>query len=84
MLKMYAKGERDGKDFRLVILGLSYNNLEELKKGRPILIKGSTIGLEDDIELLIFSGKDELTMKRDFSQFIGPKTEVHIDPKLGD
>jgi hypothetical protein len=86
MLKMYANGERDGKPIRLIVLGLSHKNLDELykKQGRPISFKGSTIGLEDDIEFIIFGGKDERTMQHDFAKFIGPETEVHIDPKLKD
>ena len=84
MLKMYAIGERDGKPMRLVILGLSHRNLDELykKKGRPIKIKGSDIGLEDNVEIFIFGGKDEQTMQHDFMEFVGPETKVHIDPKL--
>jgi hypothetical protein len=86
MLKMYAIGERDGKSMRLIILGLSHRNLDELykKKGRPIKIIGSDVGLEDDVEIFIIGGKDERTMQHDFMEFVGPETEVHIDPKLKD
>jgi hypothetical protein len=86
MLKMYAKGTRDGKPILLIVLGLSHKNLDELykKKGRPITFKGSTVGLGDDIEFLIFGGKDERTMQHDFTELIGPETEVYIDPKLKD
>ena len=39
MLKMFAKGERNGKPVRLVVLGFSHNNLDELRK--VILVLGS-------------------------------------------
>jgi hypothetical protein len=85
MLKMFAKGQReDGKPVRLVVLGLSHKNLDELRKERPIKFNGSTVGLEDDIEILIFSGQTEQTIQRDFAQLIGPDTVVHIDPRLRD
>ena len=82
MLKMYAKGEKDGKPIRLVVLGLSHKNLDKLREGIPIKFNGSTVMLDDDIEILIFSGETEQTMQREFAQYVGPGTEVHIDPRL--
>jgi hypothetical protein len=86
MLKMYANGEKNGQPIRIVVLGLSHGNLEELKKGRPIKFSGKDVGFKSKIELefLIFSGETERAMMREFSQFIGPETKVHIDPRLKD
>ena len=84
MLKMFAKGTKDGKDCRLVVLGLSRKNTEELLKGRPIKFNGSSVMLDEDIEFLIFAGETEREMQRQFADFIGPNTQVHIDPKLRD
>jgi hypothetical protein len=82
MLKMYASGVKDGKPVKLVILGLSFKNLEKLKEGRPIKIMGDTIGLTSDVEFLIFSGETEQSMHKEMQQFVGPDTEVYIDPRL--
>jgi hypothetical protein len=85
MLKMYANGKHaDGKPVRLVVFGLSHNNLDELRKGRPITFNGATAGLDEDIEFLIFSDASERVMHRKFQELIGPETEVHIDPRLLD
>lgn len=81
MLKMYADGEKDGKPVKIVVFGLSHKNLEKLREGKPIVVKGTDVGLED-VQIMIFAGKDEQTMQREFAQFIGPDTEVHIDPRL--
>ena len=82
MLKMYANGERDGRPLRLVLLGLSHANIAELVKGRPIRFGGETIGFGTEVEFLIFTGENEKAMMREFAQFVGPETEVHIDPRL--
>ena len=84
MLKMFANGERDGKPVRLVVLGLSHANLDELRKGRPITFGGEAVRLDDDIQFLIFSGESERSMQREFAEFVGPQTELHIDPSLKD
>jgi len=84
MLKMYASCERDGRPIRLVILGLSHANITELVKGRPIKFGGETIGFGTEVEFMIFAGETERAMQREFAQFIGPETEVHIDPRLRD
>lgn len=54
-----AVADKDGKP--IVILGLSFNNLRELKKGRPIRIHMSELGLKGKI--LIFAGKTERAME---------------------
>jgi hypothetical protein len=84
MIKMFALGERDGKPVRLVILGLSHGNLDNLRGGLPIRITGDTVRLDPDIEIMIFAGENERMMAREVAKFVGPETEVKIDPRLRD
>jgi hypothetical protein len=85
MLKMFAKGTKgDGASVRLVVLGLSHGNLDELRKGRPIKFSGDTVRLDPDIKFIIMAGETEQSMQREFAKFIGPETEVKIDPRLRD
>jgi hypothetical protein len=34
--------------------------------------------------VILFSGETEQSMARQMSQFVGPDTKVHIDPKVAD
>lgn len=55
------KARGTGPDGRTVlILGLSHGNLDRLRAGEPIQFDGAPYGYEGNI--VIFSGKDELTM----------------------
>jgi hypothetical protein len=85
MLKMMGKGEReDGSPITLIVFGLSDRNLDLLRDGRPIKFSGSDVGISDEFEFIIFAGKDEREMQSDFAQFVGPNTELHIDPRFKD
>jgi len=85
MLKMMAKGDReDGRPVTIVMLGLTYGNLERLKKGQPIKFSGDTAGLTDDIEFIIFAGESERSMQKEMMDLVGPKTKLKIDPRLAD
>jgi hypothetical protein len=64
----------DGKI--LVILGLSHKNLDLLKEGSPILVKGSDIGITEDI--LVFSEDTEETIMKKMKRYIGPNTKVTV------
>lgn len=83
MLKMVASGTQNGKPVTVIVLGLSYRNLEELKKGRPIKVKSEDVHAPG-YEILIFSGETEQSMGREMSELIGLNTKVHIDPRLAD
>ena len=83
MLKMRGKGTKNGKPIDFIVLGLSHENLRRLKQGQPIKIEGEQFNLPG-FEFLIFSGKDERTMGREFAELVGPDTVVHIDPRLRD
>lgn len=84
MLKMHAGGDKDGKPFRLVILGLSHMNLAKLKEGRPIDIDGTEVGLPVGTRIVIFAGETEQKMARDMESLIGLDTKVFIDPRFKD
>lgn len=62
--------------------GLSERNVELLKEGKPIVIDLAPMGGQG--EILIFYGKTEQAMGRDIAEFIGPDTQVNIDPRLKD
>jgi hypothetical protein len=83
MLRMSANCTKDGKPLKLLVFGLSHQNLKRLKLGQPIIVKGEDVHAPG-YEILIFSGETEQSMVRDFHQFIGPETVVNIDPKLRD
>jgi hypothetical protein len=83
MLKMQAKGIRNGKEVSLLILGLTHDNLEELKKGHPIAIHDAVRDIPG-IEIFIFSGATVQAMAHEVQELIGPDTEINIDPKLLD
>lgn len=84
MLKMGGRGETGGKPTEMMIIGLSYRNLAELKKGHPIRCKASDFGCTGNIEVLIFSGATEQAMAREMVELVGPETDVSIDPRLRD
>ncbi len=83
MLKMVAKGKKNGKNITCLIFGLSYKNLEELKKGHAIKINGEEIHAPG-FDFLIFCGETEQSMGRELSELVGPNTKVNIDPRLTD
>ena len=76
MLKMYAKGEKDGRPHTVVALGLSHTNLAALKARRPILFTGDAVGLTESVSFVIFSGESEDAMAKEFASLVGPDTVV--------
>jgi len=66
---------------KLIALGLSHKNLEVIKTDKPILVRGTEIGIPE-IDILLFSGPTERDMMTAMQKLIGPETEVKIDPKL--
>lgn len=84
MLKMGGRGSKDGKPFHLMVIGLSHANLNRLKKGEPIKCAAADFGIPGDIEIIIFSGRTEQEMAREFADIVGPNTKVSIDPRLRD
>jgi hypothetical protein len=62
---------------KLVMFGLSEMNLQKLREGKPIGIDMSELGpTNETAKVLIFYGKTEADMERDFKEYIGPETKV--------
>jgi hypothetical protein len=76
--------EKGGKEIEFMFIGLSYENLNRLKMGQPILCKASDFGCTGDIEIMIFAGETEQSMAREMHELIGKNTNVSIDPRLRD
>lgn len=78
MLKATATGP-DGRP--LLVIGLSFRNLEHFRKGpgdSHIMIAGGELGLP--IDVLIFSGETEAHLAQMLT--LGPGTIVDISDKL--
>jgi hypothetical protein len=85
MLKMGGRGTaKDGTPVELMVIGLSHENLERLKEGKPIMCRATDFGCTADIQIIIFSGATEQEMTREFLSVIGPDTHITIDPRLRD
>ena len=83
MLKMVGEATRGSRPIRLVVLGLSHQNLARLKAHQPIAFPGEDVGLPD-MEFVIFSGETEQSMAREMADLVGPNTNVSTDPRLHD
>ncbi len=78
MVKFTVAG-KNGKV--LVGLGLSRANVERLQGGQPIIVRFGDLGLPGlgAVEIAIFAGEDEASIRRDLAELIGPKTVVVDD-----
>lgn len=65
---------------KLLLIGLSEENLKRLKAGQPIYT--SEKHHLPDLELFIFYGETEQKMMDVIKGFISPDAEVHIDPRI--
>jgi len=65
-----------------LILGLSDMNIAKLKLGQPIKFNTKELGL-GDLNIYIFTAKDEKTMKEMLSGQIGPETEFKDTSNIG-
>lgn len=65
------KAKIDGK---LLLLGLSNQNLKQLKKGHPIHIFGKEFGIEEDI--MIIWGRTEQDIVDEISPMINGTTQI--------
>jgi hypothetical protein len=63
-----------------LILGLSDENLRRLKGGEPISFNLKEVGF-DDIEVIIFNGKDEQTMQQELKDSINPYHTILKDSR---
>lgn len=83
MLKMVGDAVRGPRKIKLVVLGLSDQNIMRLEAGEPIAFAGEEVDVPG-VEFLIFAGRTEATMARELADLIGPDTKVRMDPRTTD
>ncbi len=66
------------KKGNLIVLGLSDENLERLKKDQPIKFNLKELGLQD-MDILIFNGKTEDEMYKQMKDAIDPLNTIFKD-----
>lgn len=54
------RAKMQGKEREIVFLGLSFENLNRLREGQPIMVRGKELGL--DVDITIHADKDEKTI----------------------
>lgn len=68
------------KKGKMLVIGLSDKNLEKLKQDMSIKFNLKDIGFSEDIDVLIFNGKDEQKMYEMMKDSIHPyKTVIKND-----
>jgi hypothetical protein len=84
MLKLVGGAKRaDGTEVKVVVLGFSSKNIERLQKGESVIFPGEDVNIPN-AEFIIFAGKTEQSMIREFQELIGPHSQVKIDPRTTD
>lgn len=72
----------------MIGLGLEAENIRRLKLGQPIRVKLSDLGFVGAVgmvQIVIFTGENAETMRRDLAPMIRPDTVVHeIQPPKGE
>jgi len=63
----------------ILLLGISEENVNRLKEGKPIHIKGDELGIDNDV--LIVYGETEEDLYKDLRPYIVPETRVHSKPQ---
>ncbi len=58
-------------------LGVTSENIELLKSGKPILVKGTDIGFSE-LEILVLYGKNEEEIGKILEPYITDKTKINI------
>lgn len=64
-----------------LLIGLSFKNLELLKKGHPIKFRLSDLGIPGDHTVLIFAGETEQAMADMLKAQIDPATTIIKDER---
>jgi hypothetical protein len=81
MIKAVATNGKTGR--AILVLGLSFGNLKKFRdepRDTHIKIDGAAMGLPLDV--MIFSAENDSALAAFMSEFIGPDTKLHIDPRL--
>jgi len=77
MIKAVATGPNGRK---IVLLGISNENVKRMNEGKPLHIHGEEMGL-GNLEIWIITGKDEAALTKTFAPIIGPETMVSDQTK---
>ncbi len=77
MIKVLGK-KPDGT--RLVIVGITNNNVRRMKKGQPLHVDLAELGIEK-LEMGLHLRPTMKELEADFAPYIGINTKIHIDPK---
>jgi hypothetical protein len=64
-----------------LLIGLSFKNLELLKKGHPIKFQLSDLGIPGDYTVLIFAGETEQSMTDMLKDSIDPVNTIIKDER---
>lgn len=71
MIKMSGVGKNGRK---IIILGITDENIRRLRDGKPIHIHADSLGIFG--EIVILAGKDEATLQEQLAPLIGPETTI--------
>lgn len=79
MVKFAFKGQDDRENLGL---GITAENVKRMKDGQPIRIDLAALGLSVNGTVMLFYGETEQSLYDSLKEFIGPETDVHIDPRV--
>ena len=83
MIKAIFRGKND-KEKTGIVFGLSRENLKRLVKGQPIIVDLRSMGVKQNIQIMLFFGETERDCARQLQEFIGPETDIKQPLKKGD
>lgn len=63
----------------VIVLGLTEANVEQMRAGHPMHLHADELGFVG--EIMLFLGKDEATLAKEFAPAIGPDTIVHDESR---
>lgn len=78
MIKAVATGPNGRK---IVVLGIDKGNLKRLKKGMPLVVRLSEMGLPD-IEVVVHYRDTLRQVQQDLEPMIGLSTKILYDPRV--
>lgn len=81
-----ANGENKKTGDKVIILGMSNENLRQMVSGNPILLRRETHGegIPEGWEIAIMFGKTEMEIMAQFriAGVVGKETKIVVDPRL--
>ncbi len=74
----FSATDPDGK--LIVGMGITAANVERLRNGEPILVRGETVN--SPVDFFLFYGETLEELNKLVSPFVDKETKIHIDPLL--